>query len=85
MNLFLTNVSLNDPLNASRPFSRPSESLFLSTSAATSEPTRLTVHDVTDSTCSLRWLAPEKIGAGGLDGYVIEYCKEGGDKTTIRK
>lgn len=39
---------------------------------------RLTVHDVTDSTCSLKWLTPEKIGAGGLDGYVIEYCKEGG-------
>lgn len=54
------------------------ESLVLSPSAPTSEPTRLTVHDVTDSTCSLRWLAPEKIGAGGLDGYVIEYCKEGG-------
>uniref|UniRef100_A0A3B5LNG1 Myosin binding protein C, fast type b n=1 Tax=Xiphophorus couchianus TaxID=32473 RepID=A0A3B5LNG1_9TELE len=53
------------------------ESLVLSPSAPTSEPTRLTVHDVTDSTCSLRWLAPEKIGAGGLDGYVIEYCKEG--------
>lgn len=54
------------------------ELLFLSPSAPTSEPTRLTVHDVTDSTCSLKWLAPEKIGAGGLDGYVIEYCKEGG-------
>lgn len=50
--------------------------------APTSEPTRLTVHDVTDSTCTLKWLAPEKIGAGGLDGYVIEYCKEGGDKIT---
>lgn len=37
------------------------------------------MHDVTDSTCSLKWLAPEKIGAGGLDGYVIEYCKEGGE------
>lgn len=55
------------------------ESLFLSPLAPTSEPTRLTVHDVTDSTCTLKWLAPEKIGAGGLDGYVIEYCKEGGD------
>lgn len=56
------------------------ESLFLLPSAPTSEPTRLSVHDVTDSTCSLKWLAPERIGAGGLDGYVIEYCKEGGDK-----
>lgn len=57
------------------------EYFFLSPSAPTSEPTRLTVHDVTDSTCALKWLAPEKIGAGGLDGYVIEYCKEGGDET----
>lgn len=38
------------------------------------------MHDVTDSTCSLKWLTPEKIGAGGLDGYVIEYCKEGGER-----
>lgn len=53
----------------------------LSPSAPTSEPIRLTVHDVTDSTCTLKWLAPEKIGAGGMDGYVIEYCKEGGDET----
>lgn len=52
--------------------------VFPSPSAPTSEPTRLTVHDVTDSTCTLKWLAPEKIGAGGLDGYIIEYCKEGG-------
>ncbi|XP_016314189.1 myosin binding protein Cb isoform X1 [Sinocyclocheilus anshuiensis] len=45
--------------------------------APTSEPTRLTVDDVMDTTCSLKWLAPEKIGAGGLDGYIIEFCKEG--------
>ncbi|KAL1248294.1 hypothetical protein QQF64_021612 [Cirrhinus molitorella] len=45
--------------------------------APTSEPTKLTVDDVTDTTCSLKWLAPERIGAGGLDGYIIEFCKEG--------
>ncbi|XP_047667614.1 myosin binding protein Cb isoform X2 [Tachysurus fulvidraco] len=45
--------------------------------APTSEPTKLTVEDVSDTTCSLKWLAPERIGAGGLDGYVIEFCKEG--------
>uniref|UniRef100_A0A672PKR9 Myosin-binding protein C, cardiac-type-like n=1 Tax=Sinocyclocheilus grahami TaxID=75366 RepID=A0A672PKR9_SINGR len=45
--------------------------------APTSEPTKLTVDDVMDTTCSLKWLAPEKIGAGGLDGYIIEFCKEG--------
>uniref|UniRef100_A0A8C2Z982 Myosin binding protein Cb n=1 Tax=Cyclopterus lumpus TaxID=8103 RepID=A0A8C2Z982_CYCLU len=58
-------------------------SLFLSPSAATSEPIRLTVHDVTDNTCTLKWLAPEKIGAGGLDGYLIEYCKEGGTEWEV--
>lgn len=58
---------------------------LLSLSAPTSEPTRLTVHDVTDHTCSLKWFAPERIGAGGLDGYVIEYCKEGGNKTFLFK
>uniref|UniRef100_A0A8C1IIL1 Myosin-binding protein C, fast-type n=1 Tax=Cyprinus carpio TaxID=7962 RepID=A0A8C1IIL1_CYPCA len=46
--------------------------------APTSEPTKLIVDDVTDTTCSLKWLAPERIGAGGLDGYIIEFCKEGG-------
>nr|XP_023695617.1 myosin-binding protein C, fast-type-like [Paramormyrops kingsleyae] len=45
--------------------------------APTSEPTRLLVDDVADSTCTLKWLPPERIGAGGLDGYIIEYCKEG--------
>ncbi|MEQ2184659.1 hypothetical protein GOODEAATRI_010307 [Goodea atripinnis] len=60
------------------PLTDSLECLVLSPSAPTSEPTRLMVHDVTDSTCTLRWLAPEKIGAGGLDGYLIEYCKEGG-------
>lgn len=75
--LFLSNsLSL---LCSVKPVTDSLESPFLSSSAPTSEPTRLTVHDVTDSTCSLKWLAPEKIGAGGLDGYVIEYCKEGGD------
>lgn len=35
------------------------------------------VDDVTDTTCALKWLPPEKIGAGGIDNYIIEYCKEG--------
>ncbi|XP_030626046.1 myosin-binding protein C, fast-type-like, partial [Chanos chanos] len=45
--------------------------------APTSEPTKLVVADVSDTTCTLKWLAPEKVGAGGLDGYIVEYCKEG--------
>ncbi|KAK7919697.1 hypothetical protein WMY93_010981 [Mugilogobius chulae] len=69
MRVFAVNsIGLSPPSLTSKPFMPI---------APTSEPTRLTVHDVTDSTCSLKWLAPEKIGAGGLDGYVIEYCKDG--------
>lgn len=52
---------------------------WLSLSAPTSEPIRLTVEDVTNSTCTLKWRPPEKIGAGGIDGYFIEYCKVGSE------
>ncbi|XP_063749113.1 myosin binding protein Cb isoform X5 [Eleginops maclovinus] len=69
MRVFAINsIGLSQPSLSSKPFMPI---------AATSEPIRLSVHDVTDSTCTLKWLAPEKIGAGGLDGYIIEYCKEG--------
>lgn len=37
------------------------------------------VDDVTDGTCALKWLPPVRIGAGGIDGYIIEYCVEGGE------
>uniref|UniRef100_A0A667XY80 Myosin binding protein Ca n=1 Tax=Myripristis murdjan TaxID=586833 RepID=A0A667XY80_9TELE len=50
------------------------------TLAPTSEPIRLTVDDVTDTTCALKWRPPERIGAGGISGYIIEYCKEGTDQ-----
>ncbi|KAM9221825.1 myosin-binding protein C, cardiac-type [Dugong dugon] len=42
-----------------------------------SEPTHLAVEDVTDTTVSLKWRPPERVGAGGLDGYSVEYCQEG--------
>ncbi|XP_075046117.1 myosin-binding protein C, fast-type-like isoform X2 [Mixophyes fleayi] len=45
--------------------------------APTSEPLHLTVEDVTDTTCTLKWRPPDRIGAGGIDGYLIEYRKEG--------
>ncbi|KAM3859540.1 myosin-binding protein C, fast-type-like [Diretmus argenteus] len=64
----VNSIGMSQPSNNSKPFMPI---------APTSEPVRLIVHDVTDSTCTLKWLAPEKIGAGGLDGYIIEYCKEG--------
>ncbi|KAM9299416.1 myosin-binding protein C, fast-type-like [Gastrophryne carolinensis] len=48
--------------------------------APTSEPLHLKVEDVTDTTCTLKWRPPDRIGAGGIDGYLIEYCKEGSDE-----
>ncbi|CAJ0930611.1 unnamed protein product [Ranitomeya imitator] len=33
---------------------------------------------VTDNTVTMKWRPPDHIGAAGLDGYVIEYCFEGG-------
>uniref|UniRef100_A0A669BVF7 Myosin binding protein Ca n=1 Tax=Oreochromis niloticus TaxID=8128 RepID=A0A669BVF7_ORENI len=73
MRVFAVNgIGISQPSASSKPFMPI---------APTSEPTRLTVHDVTDSTCALKWLPPEKIGAGGIDGYIIEYCKEGKTQT----
>ncbi|KAM4530827.1 myosin binding protein Ca isoform 3-T3 [Odontesthes bonariensis] len=72
MRVFAVNsIGISQPSESSKPFMPI---------APTSEPNRLTVEDVTDSTCSLKWRPPEKIGAGGIDGYIIEYCKEGSDQ-----
>ncbi|XP_007179987.1 myosin-binding protein C, fast-type [Balaenoptera acutorostrata] len=48
--------------------------------APTSEPQHLTVEDVTDTTTTLKWRPPDRIGAGGIDGYLVEYCVEGSDQ-----
>uniref|UniRef100_A0A2K5YJN0 Myosin binding protein C2 n=1 Tax=Mandrillus leucophaeus TaxID=9568 RepID=A0A2K5YJN0_MANLE len=45
--------------------------------APTSEPLHLIVEDVTDTTTTLKWRPPNRIGAGGIDGYLVEYCLEG--------
>lgn len=37
----------------------------------------LTVDDVNDNSVTLTWDAPEHVGPSGLDGYVVEYCKDG--------
>ncbi|XP_063997285.1 myosin-binding protein C, fast-type-like, partial [Pogoniulus pusillus] len=50
--------------------------------APTSEPTHLVLDDVTDTTATLKWRPPERVGAGGIDGYLVEYCKEGEDTWT---
>ncbi|XP_041633665.1 myosin binding protein Ca [Cheilinus undulatus] len=72
MRVFAVNgIGISQPSENSKPFMPI---------APTSEPCRLTVEDVTDTTCALKWRPPEKIGAGGVDGYIIEYCKEGCDE-----
>ncbi|XP_032837334.1 myosin-binding protein C, cardiac-type-like isoform X4 [Petromyzon marinus] len=40
-------------------------------------PSHVTVEAVTDSTVTLRWRPPERGGAGGIDGYHLEYRREG--------
>uniref|UniRef100_A0A4W6CGN4 Myosin-binding protein C, fast-type n=1 Tax=Lates calcarifer TaxID=8187 RepID=A0A4W6CGN4_LATCA len=72
MRVFAVNgIGMSQPSANSKPFMPI---------APTSEPTRLMVDDVTDTTCALKWRPPERIGAGGIDGYIIEYCKEGSDQ-----
>ncbi|CAJ1076362.1 myosin binding protein Ca [Xyrichtys novacula] len=72
MRVFAVNgIGVSQPSENSKPFMPI---------APTSEPCRLTVEDVTDTTCALKWRPPEKIGAGGIDGYIVEYCKEGSDE-----
>uniref|UniRef100_A0AAQ5YVN6 Myosin binding protein C, cardiac n=1 Tax=Amphiprion ocellaris TaxID=80972 RepID=A0AAQ5YVN6_AMPOC len=48
--------------------------------APTSEPIGLCVDDVSDTSITLKWRRPEKIGAAELEGYGVEYCKEGTDE-----
>ncbi|KAK7913221.1 hypothetical protein WMY93_013432 [Mugilogobius chulae] len=48
--------------------------------APTSEPVGLCVDDISDTSISLKWRPPERIGAAELEGYRVEYCKEGTDE-----
>ncbi|XP_042350756.1 myosin-binding protein C, cardiac-type isoform X2 [Plectropomus leopardus] len=48
--------------------------------APTSEPIALTVDDISDTSISLKWRPPERIGSAALEGYGVEYCKEGTDE-----
>uniref|UniRef100_A0A7N8YD26 Myosin-binding protein C, fast-type n=1 Tax=Mastacembelus armatus TaxID=205130 RepID=A0A7N8YD26_9TELE len=45
--------------------------------APTSEPVGLCVDDINDTSISLKWRPPERIGSAELEGYGVEYCKEG--------
>uniref|UniRef100_A0A3P8S129 Myosin-binding protein H n=1 Tax=Amphiprion percula TaxID=161767 RepID=A0A3P8S129_AMPPE len=42
-----------------------------------SAPLEVSVDDVNDSSLTVKWKTPETIGDSGLDGYTIEYCKDG--------
>ncbi|XP_031702198.1 myosin-binding protein C, cardiac-type isoform X3 [Anarrhichthys ocellatus] len=48
--------------------------------APTSEPIGLSLDDVSDTSISLKWRPPERIGSAELEGYGVEYCKEGTDE-----
>uniref|UniRef100_A0ABM5F9V1 Myosin-binding protein C, cardiac-type n=1 Tax=Pogona vitticeps TaxID=103695 RepID=A0ABM5F9V1_9SAUR len=69
MRIYAVNsVGMSRPSPASQPFMPI---------APPSEPAHFTVEDVSDTSVALKWRPPERIGAGGLDGYLVEYCKEG--------
>lgn len=46
-------------------------------SVPTSAPQNVSVDDVNESSLTIKWKTPETIGDSGLDGYIIEYCKDG--------
>ncbi|XP_034736209.1 myosin-binding protein C, cardiac-type isoform X3 [Etheostoma cragini] len=48
--------------------------------APTSAPIGLCVDDICDTSISLKWRPPERIGSAVLEGYGVEYCKEGTDE-----
>ncbi|XP_065123754.1 myosin-binding protein C, cardiac-type [Paramisgurnus dabryanus] len=72
MRIYAVNaIGMSRPSAASQPFVPI---------APTSEPVGLCVEDISDTTITLKWRAPERIGAADLDGYGVEYCKEGSDE-----
>lgn len=44
-----------------------------------SAPLQLTLEDVSHSSVTVSWEPPEKLGKLGLQGYVLELCREGGE------
>ncbi|MBN3293044.1 MYBPH protein, partial [Polypterus senegalus] len=43
----------------------------------TSEPVSVSVEDVNDTSLTVKWRPPETVGPSGVDGYIVEYCKDG--------
>ncbi|XP_075268485.1 LOW QUALITY PROTEIN: myosin-binding protein C, fast-type-like, partial [Opisthocomus hoazin] len=66
----LNAIGASPPSHHSRPFMPI---------APTSEPTHLVLDDVTDTTATLKWRPPERVGAGGIDGYRVEWSREGAE------
>uniref|UniRef100_A0A8C4YG77 Myosin binding protein C2 n=1 Tax=Gopherus evgoodei TaxID=1825980 RepID=A0A8C4YG77_9SAUR len=72
MRVFAVNaIGVSQPSHNTKPFMPI---------APTSEPTHLTLEDVTDTTATLKWRPPDRLGAGGIDGYLVQYCLEGSDE-----
>lgn len=51
--------------------------------APTSEPLGLCVDDISDTSVALKWRPPERMGSVDLEGYGVEYCKEGSKVTAV--
>lgn len=51
----------------------------VSLSAPTSEPVGLCVDDISNTSVALKWRPPERMGSVDLEGYGVEYCKEGSE------
>ncbi|XP_019746430.1 myosin binding protein Ha isoform X4 [Hippocampus comes] len=46
-------------------------------SVPTSAPLDISVEDVNEVSLTVKWKTPDTIGESGLDGYTVEYCKDG--------
>uniref|UniRef100_A0A8C4X4F0 Myosin-binding protein H n=1 Tax=Erpetoichthys calabaricus TaxID=27687 RepID=A0A8C4X4F0_ERPCA len=40
-------------------------------------PVSVSVEDVNDTSLTIKWRPPETVGPSGVDGYIVEYCKDG--------
>ncbi|NXS57005.1 MYBPH protein, partial [Brachypteracias leptosomus] len=47
-----------------------------------SSPLALTVEELSENSITVTWKAPEQTGRAGLDGYVVEICKDGSTEWT---
>ncbi|XP_037540062.1 myosin binding protein Ha [Nematolebias whitei] len=45
--------------------------------APTSAPLDVSVDDVNDCSLTIQWTTPATVGESGLNGYAVEYCKDG--------